>query len=344
VGLPLRDLVEAQELPWESLAGRTLAVDGFNAVYQFLATMRQRDGQLFTDAQGQVTSHLMGVFYRTTSLLGEGVLPVWVFDGRPPERKAGTIRQRIAAKERAEGEYQTALAAGDLETARRKAAQTSHLTKPMVEEIHQLLAALGVPTVQAPGEGEAQAAFMAAQGVVWGSASEDYDSLLFGTPRLVRGLAARNRGGTSPGAQIIDRAALLAHLGIDGDELILVGLLMGTDFNDGAKGFGPKRALKLVQEHLGFAATIARAGLDPTESEEVAQIFRAPPHAEVGSISFGPVDEDAVRRLLVETHGFNESRVKNAVSRARQRPRPAVSPAEARGHQTLLETFGGGPA
>jgi len=102
VGLPLRDLVEAQELPWESLAGRTLAVDGFNAIYQFLATMRQRDGQLFTDGQGRVTSHLMGVFYRTTSLLGEGVLPVWVFDGRPPERKAGTIRQRIATKERAE--------------------------------------------------------------------------------------------------------------------------------------------------------------------------------------------------------------------------------------------------
>jgi flap endonuclease-1 len=343
VGLPLRDLVEAQELPWESLAGRTLAVDGFNAIYQFLATMRQRDGQLFTDTQGRVTSHLMGVFYRTTSLLGEGVLPVWVFDGRPPERKAGTIRQRIAAKERAEGEYQEALAAGDLETARRKAAQTSHLTRPMVEEIVRLLGALGVPTVQAPGEGEAQAAYMAAQGVVWGSASEDYDSLLFGAPRLIRGLAARNRGGTSPGAQIIDRAELLTRLGIDGEELILVGLLIGTDFNEGARGYGPKKALKLVQQHLGFAATLTRAGVDPVEGEEVARIFRDPPHADVGSVSFGPVDEEGVRRLLIEEHGFSDSRVKNAVNRARQRPRSATSPAEARGHQTLLETFGGGP-
>ncbi|MGD0257189.1 MAG: flap structure-specific endonuclease [Thermoplasmata archaeon] len=344
MGLPLRDLVEAQELPWDSLAGRTLAVDGFNAIYQFLATMRQRDGQLFTDAQGRVTSHLMGVFYRTTSLLGEGVLPVWVFDGRPPERKAGTIRQRIAAKERAEGQYQEALAAGDLETARRKAAQTSHLTRPMVDEIVQLLAALGVPTVQAPGEGEAQAAYMAAQGVVWGSASEDYDSLLFGAPRLIRGLAARNRGGTSPGAQIVDRAELLARLGIDGEELILIGLLIGTDFNEGARGYGPKKALKLVREHLGFAPTLQRVGLDPAEGEEVARIFRDPPHTEVTAVPFGPVDEDAVHRLLVAEHGFNEGRVKNAVNRARQRPRPATSPAEARGHQTLLETFGGGPS
>ncbi|MGI0156037.1 MAG: FEN1 family endonuclease, partial [Thermoplasmata archaeon] len=195
MGLPLKDLVSAQELPWDALAGRSLAVDGYNAVYQFLATIRQRDGQLFSDPQGRVTSHLMGTFYRTTSLLQQGVLPVWVFDGKPPERKAGTIRQRIAAKEKAESQYQEALAAGDLETARRKAAQTSHLTRPMVEELVELLAALGVPTVQAPGEGEAEAAVMSAKGTVWASASEDYDTLLFGAPRLVRGLAARGRAG-----------------------------------------------------------------------------------------------------------------------------------------------------
>ncbi|MGP8073322.1 MAG: flap structure-specific endonuclease [Thermoplasmata archaeon] len=343
MGLPLRDLVEAQELPWEALAGRTLAVDGYNAVYQFLATIRQRDGQLFTDAQGRVTSHLMGVFYRTTSLLSEGVLPVWVFDGKPPDRKAGTIRQRVAAKERAEAQYQVALAAGDLEMARRKAAQTSRLTRPMVEEIGTLLTTLGVPTVQAPSEGEAQAAVMAARGSVWAAASEDYDSLLFGAPRLVRGLAARNRGGTTPGAQIIDRNELLAHLGISGEELILVGILVGTDFNEGATGYGPKKALKLVQQHLGFQATVERAGLDLAECEETAEIFRHPASVDAPLPPFGPVDEEAVRRLLVDDHGFAEPRVKSAIARARTRPRPATSPAEARGHQTLLDTFGGAP-
>lgn len=343
MGLPLRDLVEAQELPWEALAGRTLAVDGYNAVYQFLATIRQRDGQLFTDSQGRVTSHLMGSFYRTTSLLGEGVLPVWVFDGKPPDRKAGTIRQRVAAKERAEAEYQEALAAGDLETARRKAAQTSRLTRPMVEELVTLLGTLGVPTVQAPSEGEAQAAVMAARGVVWGSASEDYDSLLFGAPRLVRGLAARSRGGSTPGAQIIDRDELLARLEISGDELILVGIIVGTDFNDGASGYGPKKALKLVQQHLGFGPTLERVGIDAAEGEEVATIFRHPDAVDVTLPPFGPVDEEAVKRLLVDDHGFSEARVKGAIARARTRPRPATSPAEAKGHQTLLDTFGGGP-
>jgi flap endonuclease-1 len=343
VGLPLKDLVTAQELAWDALAGRTLAVDGYNAAYQFLATIRQRDGQLFSDPEGRVTSHLMGAFYRTTSLLQQGVLPVWVFDGKPPDLKAGTIRQRIAIKEKAESQYQEALAAGDLETARRKAAQTSRLTRPMVGELVQLLAAMGVPTVQAPGEGEAQAAVMSAKGVVWASASEDYDTLLFGAPRLVRGLAARGRGGASPGAQFIDRSELLMHLGIDADELIAIGIIVGTDFNDGARGFGPKRALKVVQEHLGFSATMAKVGIDATEAEAVAEIFRHPSASDVATPSFGPVDEDAVSRLLVDGHSFSEERVRAAVARARQRPRATASPVEARGHQTLLETFGGPP-
>jgi flap endonuclease-1 len=341
VGLPLKDIVTAQELPWDALAGRTLAVDGYNVVYQFLATIRQRDGQLFCDAEGRVTSHLMGVFYRTTSLLREGVLPVWVFDGKPPERKAGTIRQRILTKERAEAQWQEALAAGDLETARRKAAQTSRLTRPMVEELTQLLGALGVPALQAPSEGEAQAAYMAAHDAVWAAASEDYDSLLFGAPRLVRGLAARARGGSTPGAQLIDRADLLSTLGIDSEELILLGILVGTDFNDGVRGYGPKKALKLVREHLGFEATVAKVGLDPDEAKAVAEIFRHPNATDVPAPVFGPVDEEAVRRILVEGHGFDEARVRAAIARARQRPRAAASPVEARGHQTLLETFGG---
>ena len=343
MGLPLKDIVAAQELPWEALAGRSLAVDGYNAVYQFLATIRQRDGQLFTDANGRVTSHLMGAFYRTTSLLKEGVLPLWVFDGKPPERKAGTIRHRIQAKEKAEAEWQQALAAGDLETARRKAAQTSRLTRPMVDELVELLHALGVPTVQAPSEGEAQAAVMAARGAVWAVGSEDYDSLLFGAPRLVRGLAARPRGGSSPGAQLIDREELLASLGISGDELILVGVLVGTDFNDGARGFGPKKALKLAQQHLGFDAAVAQAGLDPEESRAVAEIFRHPNAVEAPPPAFGPVNEERVKAILVDEHGFAPDRVANAIARARQRPKPSATPSETRGHQTLLETFGGAP-
>jgi flap endonuclease-1 len=342
VGLPFRDIVTPQELGWEAMAGRTLAVDGYNAIYQFLATIRGPDGAALSDANGAPTSHLVGVLYRTTSLLAQGVLPVWVFDGKPPELKAGTLRARFAAKERAETQWKEALAAGDMETARRKAAATSRLTRPMAEEAMGLLRALGVPAVQAPSEGEAQAAAMAAQGFVWGAASEDYDSLLFGAPRLVRGLAARGKRGAAPGAQLIVREELLQTLGVSSEELLLIGLVVGTDFNDGAKGFGPKKALKLAREHLGWEATLRKAGIDPAEVEPVAELFRHPNVDPTPPPPFGPVDEAAVLRIVVEGHGFSEERVRAAVARARRRPPPAVAPLDVRGHQTLLETFGGG--
>lgn len=344
MGLPFRDIVQSEELSWDRLNGRTLAVDGYNAVYQFLATIRQRDGLPFSDANGRPTSHLMGVFYRTTALLGEGVRPVWVFDGKPPELKAGTLRARFEAKERAESEWKDALAAGDLETARKKAAQTSRLTRAMAEEVRELLAALGVPSIQAPSEGEAQAAWLANHGRVWAAASEDYDSLLFGAPRLVRGLAARGGRGGAPAAQVIDREKLLATLGISGEELILVGLLVGTDFNDGAPGYGPKKALKLAQRHLGWEATLKEAGLDPSEAEPVAEIFRHPNVVESGVPEFRPPDAAAVERLLVDGHGFSAERVKGALARARHPPatRSVIEPTP--GRQTLLDTFGGSEA
>jgi flap endonuclease-1 len=341
VGLPLRDLVQPRSLPWDELSGKTLAVDGYNAIYQFLATIRQADGQLLTDANGAVTSHLVGVLFRTTSLLSQGVRPVWVFDGRPPELKAATLSARFRAKERAETERAEALAVGDLETAKRKAAATSRLTRPMAEEVRTLLAGLGVPTISAPSEGEAQAAQLAARGLVWGVASEDYDSLLFGAPRLVRGLAARGARGSTPAAQLIELGPLLEALGISREELLLVGLLIGTDFNDGAKGYGPKRSLKLAQQHLGFEASLRVAGLDPAETAPVAELFRNPQVSEVAIPPPGPVDTEAVVRLLVGQHGFSEERVRGALGRAQHPPvsgtkSPAPPP---RGRQSMLEAF-----
>lgn len=341
MGLPFKEIVASEEIGWPKLSGRTVAVDAYNALYQFLATIRQADGQPFSDSEGRPTSHLMGTFYRTTALLAQGVWPAWVFDGKPPERKAGTIRQRIEAKERAQEAWNAALAAGDLETARRKAAQTSRLTPPMVEEAVELLTALGVPSLKAPSEGEAQAARLAAEGKVWATASEDYDTLLFGAPRLVRGLAARRSRSGEDAAHLIEAEKLLSELGITREELILIGIIVGTDFNDGVRGYGPKKALKLVREHAGWDATIAKVGLDPAEATEVAEIFRHPNTTELPSPTFSPVDAARVEEILVERHGFAPDRVRAALGRIRGRALPDALASAHRGKQTQLEGFGG---
>ena len=344
VGLPFKDIVTAEDVTWDALAGRGVAVDAYNALYQFLATIRQADGQPFSDPEGRPTSHLMGTFYRTTALLAQGVHPTWVFDGKPPERKAGTIRQRIQAKERAAEQWQAALAAGDLETARRKAAQTSRLTHPMVDEAIELLDGLGVPSVRAPSEGEAQAARLAAEGKVWATASEDYDTLLFGAPRLIRGLAARRTKGSVDAAHLIEAEKLLSQLGITREELILIGIIVGTDFNDGVSGYGPKKALKLVREHAGWEATIQRVGLDPREAEEVAEIFRHPTTADLPAPEFRTPQAERVEEILVGRHGFSPERVRGALARIPRGSPPKMTPTLPRGRQTQLDGFEGSGA
>ena len=311
-------------------------------LYQFLATIRAPDGQPFTDRGGRVTAHLIGLLYRTTSWLEQQIRPVWVFDGRPPDLKAGTLRTRFQAKERAQEAWKEALAAGDLETARRKAAQTSRLTRPMIEEAVQVLHALGLPTVQAPSEGEAEGARMAASGTVWASASEDYDSLLFGTPRLVRGLASRQARTGTRAAQLLERERLLADLGISQEELILIGLLIGTDFNDGARGYGPRKALKLVQQHLGWDATLRTAGIEPKDVEEAGEIFRNPPVVDVPRPVFGEPNETDLLRLLVTEHDFSQDRVLGALHRIQSAPKRKATPLPTPGRQQLLDVGPGG--
>ena len=184
MGVHLTPIIVRHSTTLEALRGHTIAVDGNLELYQFLSIMRTRDGQPLQDARGRITSHLNGLAFRTTRLIADyNIRPVFVFDGPPPELKRDEIRRRREAREKSQRDYEAAVAAGDTATAWSKAVMTSRLTRPMVEEAKTLLQMLGIPWVQAPSEGEAQAAFLARRGDVWAAGSKDYDSLLFGAPK-----------------------------------------------------------------------------------------------------------------------------------------------------------------
>src|SRR5580765_7934271 len=187
VGVVLTPIITKDTIALDALRGRTLAVDGNGELYQFLALIRLRDGTPLRDSKGRVTSHLNGLFYRVTRLIADyGLKLVFVFDGPPPERKRAELARRREIRQRYEEERDEALRTGDLATAYSKSTMTSKLTREMVGEARELLRMMGIPTVQAPSEAEAQAAHMAASGAVWAAGSKDYDSLLFGAPRLLR--------------------------------------------------------------------------------------------------------------------------------------------------------------
>jgi flap endonuclease-1 len=329
MGVVLTPIVVPAQLSLESLRGRTLAVDGNGELYQFLALIRLRDGTPLRDASGRITSHLSGLFFRTTRLMADYGLRrlVFVFDGAPPPRKAAEIAKRRAVKAEYDRAHADALARGDLADAYAKATMTSRLTREMVDEARELLRLLGLPVVQAPSEGEAQAAHMARAGAVWAAASKDYDTLLFGAPRLLRFLTISgkeflpSRGTFRPIVpEVLELAPQLAAWGITREAFVDLAILIGTDFNDGIKGIGPKKALKLVQQH-GRIENMPAAVRDALgDIGGVRDIYLRPDVTDNFTVEFGEPDRDAIVRFLCEARQFSADRVASALDRAFSSP------------------------
>ena len=327
MGVDLGDLVARRKTGLDELSERTFAVDAYNALYQFLAIIRGPTGAPLMDRQGRVTSHLSGLLYRTTNLAERGIKLVYVFDGKPPTLKEVEIKRRRAIKEEAVVKYEAAVSRGEMEEAKKYAQATASLKDMMVEDSHRLLQYLGVPYIQAPSEGEAQAAHMATRGDVWSAVSQDYDSLLFGARRLVRNLAITGKrklplkdAYVQVDPEIVELETAMTELQLDRKQLIDLGILIGTDFNpDGFKGIGPKTAIKLIHEH-GSIEEIAKKNPDinpPAELDRIREIFLHPDVTSDYTLRWRDPDTESLVRFLCGDRDFSEDRVRTAVERAK---------------------------
>ena len=319
MGVALRDILAPYRDPigWDGLSGAA-AIDAHNALYQFLTIIRQPDGTPLVDTEGRVTSHLSGLFFRTTRLLELGVRPVYVYDGPPPPLKSRTIEARRSVREEAGRQYAAAIERGDHEEAYRQARSATRIDGAVIESSRRLLDLLGVPWVRAPSEGEAEAARLAATGQVAYAVSQDYDSLLFGAPVLARNITISGRrrlhGRTiTVEPERIRLTAALEGLGIGREELIQVGVLVGTDFNEGVRGVGPKTALKVVREGR-FEETVAERlpGFDPAP---VLEFFLHPPSGGTVDLAWQAPDGEGLSAMLCDEYSFSRERVKGALER-----------------------------
>ncbi len=321
MGVDLGDLAVKRRVEFEELSGKTVAIDAFNAIYQFLSIIRQRDGTPLLDSKGNVTSYLSGLFYRNIKMMEYGIQLVYVFDGKPPSWKEGTIKTRLETKEEARRKWESALKEGRLDEAKRYAQATSTLTHEMVEESKELLEAMGIPSVQAPGEGEAEAAYLVQAGKADYAASQDYDSLMFGAPFLLRNLTVSGKR-RLPGRdrfadvfpELIDLNETLTTLGIDRKRLIWIGLLCGTDYNDGVKGIGPKKGLKLVKECGTLKELHERSkATEGLEYWEELEEFFLNPETSDAQIRFSNMNPDKVSEIMCNRHEFSIERIKGAM-------------------------------
>ncbi len=320
MGVDLGDLLAKKKIQIEDLSGRWVAVDAFNTLYQFLSIIRQKDGTPLMDSTGRVTSHLSGLLYRTTNLIEAGVKVAFVFDGQAPSFKAGTLQERAEVREKAAAAWEEAKASG--QDGFKYAQAASRVNAEILQDARRLIQAMGLPLVQAPSEGEAQAAYMAKRGDVELVGSQDYDSLLFGAPRVVRNLAItgkrklpRKNIYVDVEPETIDLEEGLARLGITRKQLVEIGIMCGTDFNAGLSRVGPKTALKLIREKGDLESILAEQEEKIENFDQIREFFLHPDVTEEYTIKMNKPGVDQIVSFLVEERDFDQERVEKTARR-----------------------------
>ena len=320
MGVDLGELLERKKIEIRDLSGRWVAVDAFNTLYQFLSIIRQRDGTPLMDGQGNVTSHLSGLLYRTTNLIEAGVKVAFVFDGPAPSFKAATLAERSETRDKAASAWEEARAAG--EDGFKYAQAASRINSEIIADGRRLIMAMGLPVIQAPSEGEAQAAHMAARGDVDYAGSQDYDSLLFGAPLVVRNLAItgkrklpRKNIYVDVEPEVINLQEGLATLGITQKQLVEMGIMCGTDFNSGLERVGPRTALKLIREKGDLESILADRDDKIENFDTIREFFLHPPVTDDYKIGLKKPRVEEIVSFLVEERDFDMERVEKTAKR-----------------------------
>ncbi|PIN90319.1 flap endonuclease-1 [Candidatus Pacearchaeota archaeon CG10_big_fil_rev_8_21_14_0_10_34_76] len=327
MGLQIGDIVSRKEIKFSDLSGKVVAVDAFNAIYQFLSSIRQPDGTPLMDSKDRVTSHLSGLFYRNIALISEGVKLVYVFDGEYHALKGKTHEKRDAAKELAKEKYESARDEEDVFEMGKYAKSLGKLNSEMIRESKELLEAMGVAVVQAPGEGEMQCAQLVKSGEAYAVASQDYDALVVGGKRLIQNLTLARKRRLGNGSfvyiapEMIEYEKVLNELEIDGDQLICLAILVGSDFNlGGVKGIGPKKALDVVRRRkypaVIFEEIVERHGELDFNWKDIFEIFKRPNVDDV-RLEFPKLNEDKIKEILVREHEFSLERVEKQLDKLR---------------------------
>lgn len=327
MGLQIGELISRREITFAELKGEIVAVDAYNAIYQFLSSIRQQDGTPLMDNKKRTTSHLSGLFYRNVALLSEGIKLVYVFDGEYHVLKGRTHEIREEAKIVSADKYEKAKEEEDVEGMGRYAKGTVKLEPGMIEESKELLEAMGIEVIQAPGEGEMQAAHLVKDGEAFAVGSQDYDALVVGGKMLIQNLTLARKRKTVSGyvdirPEVIEYEKVLNELGIDSDQLICLAILVGTDFNPGGvRGIGPKKALALVKQKK-YPVEIFKEVEHQLEFnwQDVFEIFKRP-NVHDFKIKFPKLNEDKVISILVGEHDFNEERVVKNLEKLHQAKR-----------------------
>ncbi len=321
MGVKLPGILPTKSIEWEDLKGKKIGIDFSNCAYQFLSSIRQRDGTPLMDSKGRITSVYSGLFYRSLNLMQKGIFLCYIFDGSPPDLKFQTQQARRERKEKAKEKYLEAKDKEDIESMYKYSKQVTYLNNEMVKESKELIKAFGLPVIQSVQEADAQGAFCVERGDLWAFASSDQDCLLQGCPRTITNLTLSQKR-RLPGnkfvyiqPELIELKDVLNHLKINQDQLIVLGILVGSDYNPkGIPGIGPKKALNLVKQYKDFNKLFAELKPD-FNWKQIYAIFKSMPVMKNYQLKWTEPDHEKIIKILVDEHDFSQERVEKTLEK-----------------------------
>nr|CAB3245726.1 flap endonuclease 1 [Phallusia mammillata] len=300
--------------------GRKVAIDASMAVYQFLIAIRQ-DGNQLTNDEGEVTSHIAGLFYRTIRLLENGIKPVFVFDGKPPQMKSGELAKRAERREEAEKQLAKAQETGESQDVEKFSRRLVKVTKEHMFDCKKLLRLMGVPVVEAPTEAEAQCATLVKSGKVYATATEDMDALTFHSNRLLRHMTFSEARKMPIQEFVYDR--VLSEMEFTHEQFVDLCILLGCDYCEHIRGIGPKRAFDLLKQHKSIEKILQSIDTkkytvpEDWVYKEARQLFLQPDVSEASNVElkWTEPDVEGIVKFMVEEKGFNEDRIRNGIKK-----------------------------
>ncbi len=320
MGVDISNILLKHKTSIKENSGTTVSIDAYNIIYQFLSSIRGENGEPLKDNNGNITSHLSGIFYRTATLLENNIKPAYSFDGKPFYLKYETLKERKIIKEKNIEELNIAIKNNDTDRIKSLSSRINYITDDIVNESKKLLDYMGIPWVQAPSEGEAQASYMSKNGIVDSTVSQDYDCLLFGAKKVLRNFTMYGRrriSGTGKFInivpEIIELNENLNYNGITQDQLIDIGILVGTDFNPGIKGIGAKTALSLIKKYNNINNVLKFKNKTIENLDEIKDFFKNPPVEDIDHLEFKAINRDKIIDYLCNEHSFSENRINSII-------------------------------
>ena len=330
MGVKLQDIITRNKIEISKLAGKVIAIDAPNIIMGLFNFARKNpDGSLaglILDRTQRPISHLYGLLYRINFYYSKNIFPIFCFDGLDSELKKIKTKDRLNDFRFTQKLYNSAYQSGDRQLVRQIAMSKEYLWPNIIKESKQLIGALGVPYINSPASAESQCAQLVKAKIANYSNSQDFDSLLFGCPRIIQNLSKSLRRKVqgkwryekiSPYS--INLNENLNRLEIDQFHLVDMAILIGNDYFPGIKKIGAKHAFKFIKNYRTLENVINHEKgnydfslLTHKIIMSVRKIFLLPDVlTQYENLGWNLPSEHLTVTLMCEEHFLNRERVQN---------------------------------